>query len=264
MSRHSAGTTGAPSSRLWGPAGGDPRRRTGVPGVDLAALDLPCPATRRPPPSSSWRLRHPVPTWSSKMSSQPDAHRLRRRPAPHGRHRRGRRQGGTGGEPVADIRPGLRPGGHHIAGPRSERASTRSRPWPSPRPSPRGRPRLADAAELRVKESDRIGTIAQELSQLGIDGRPGPNLSRPPPPPGWERDRRVLTSIPSGRVRASGAERSDSVTRRPRRGHLVRPAAKPGDCQGRSCSMTPISRRRWGHQREAWPGGPHRRAPRSP
>jgi 3-phosphoshikimate 1-carboxyvinyltransferase len=31
-----------------------------------------------------------------------------------------------------------------------------------------GTTRVADAAELRVKESDRIGTIAQELSQLGI------------------------------------------------------------------------------------------------
>jgi len=32
-----------------------------------------------------------------------------------------------------------------------------------------GTTEVADAAELRVKESDRIGTIAQELSQLGID-----------------------------------------------------------------------------------------------
>jgi 3-phosphoshikimate 1-carboxyvinyltransferase len=31
-----------------------------------------------------------------------------------------------------------------------------------------GTTEVADAAELRVKESDRIGTIAQELSQLGI------------------------------------------------------------------------------------------------
>ena len=31
-----------------------------------------------------------------------------------------------------------------------------------------GATEVADAAELRVKESDRIGTVAQELSQLGI------------------------------------------------------------------------------------------------
>src|SRR5205085_1538356 len=31
-----------------------------------------------------------------------------------------------------------------------------------------GTTEVADAAELRVKESDRIGTVAQELSQLGI------------------------------------------------------------------------------------------------
>ena len=37
-----------------------------------------------------------------------------------------------------------------------------------------GTTEVADAAELRVKESDRIGTVAQELSQLGIavDTRP--------------------------------------------------------------------------------------------
>ena len=37
-----------------------------------------------------------------------------------------------------------------------------------PRRSPRGRRRIRDAAELRVKESDRIATTAAELAKFGV------------------------------------------------------------------------------------------------
>jgi 3-phosphoshikimate 1-carboxyvinyltransferase len=38
-----------------------------------------------------------------------------------------------------------------------------------------GTTEIADAAELRIKESDRVGTVSQELSQLGITVEPRPD-----------------------------------------------------------------------------------------
>jgi len=39
--------------------------------------------------------------------------------------------------------------------------------WLWRRPRPRGRPIVRDAAELRVKETDRIATVVEELRRLG-------------------------------------------------------------------------------------------------
>jgi 3-phosphoshikimate 1-carboxyvinyltransferase len=80
-----------------------------------------------------------------------------------------------GGEPVGDIRA--------AAGPlRATRIAGDEIPWvideiPALAVAAAfaaGTTEVADAGELRVKESDRIGTITQELSQLGVAVRPGP------------------------------------------------------------------------------------------
>jgi 3-phosphoshikimate 1-carboxyvinyltransferase len=73
------------------------------------------------------------------------------------------------GEPVGDIRAVAGPlRGTTMAGDEIPRVIDEIPALAVAAAFARGTTEVADAAELRVKESDRIGTIAQELSQLGI------------------------------------------------------------------------------------------------
>ncbi len=72
------------------------------------------------------------------------------------------------GEPVADLVVG--PAGS--AAPKSRRgkfpaSSTRSRCSPSSHPGPAGSPTFRGVGELRVKESDRLSLIAENLRAVG-------------------------------------------------------------------------------------------------
>jgi 3-phosphoshikimate 1-carboxyvinyltransferase len=74
-----------------------------------------------------------------------------------------------GGEPVGDIRAAAGPlQATTIAGDEIPRVIDEIPALAVAAAFAAGRTEVADAAELRVKESDRIGTVAQELSQLGI------------------------------------------------------------------------------------------------
>jgi 3-phosphoshikimate 1-carboxyvinyltransferase len=77
-----------------------------------------------------------------------------------------------GGEPVGEIRAAAGPlRGTRIAGDEIPRVIDEIPALAVAAAFASGTTEVADAAELRVKESDRIGTIAQELSQLGITVR---------------------------------------------------------------------------------------------
>ena len=74
-----------------------------------------------------------------------------------------------GGEPVGDIRAAAGPlRATRIAGDEIPRVIDEIPALAVAAAFAAGTTEVADAAELRVKESDRIGTVAQELSQLGI------------------------------------------------------------------------------------------------
>jgi 3-phosphoshikimate 1-carboxyvinyltransferase len=74
-----------------------------------------------------------------------------------------------GGEPVGDIRAASGPlRATTIAGEEIPRVIDEIPALAVAAAFAAGTTEVADAAELRVKESDRIGTVAQELSQLGI------------------------------------------------------------------------------------------------
>jgi 3-phosphoshikimate 1-carboxyvinyltransferase len=74
-----------------------------------------------------------------------------------------------GGEPVGDIRAAAGPlRATTIAGDEIPRVIDEIPALAVAAAFAEGTTEVADAAELRVKESDRIGTVAQELSQLGI------------------------------------------------------------------------------------------------
>jgi 3-phosphoshikimate 1-carboxyvinyltransferase len=74
-----------------------------------------------------------------------------------------------GGEPVGDIRAASGPlRATTIAGDEIPRVIDEIPALAVAAAFAAGTTEVADAAELRVKESDRIGTVAQELSQLGI------------------------------------------------------------------------------------------------
>jgi len=74
-----------------------------------------------------------------------------------------------GGEPVGDIRAAAGPlRSTTIAGDEIPRVIDEIPALAVAAAFAEGVTEVADAAELRVKESDRIGTVAQELSQLGI------------------------------------------------------------------------------------------------
>ncbi|HYH48659.1 MAG TPA: 3-phosphoshikimate 1-carboxyvinyltransferase, partial [Acidimicrobiia bacterium] len=74
-----------------------------------------------------------------------------------------------GGEPVGDIRAAAGPlRGTTMAGDEIPRIIDEIPVLAVAAAFAAGVTEVADAAELRVKESDRIGTIEQELSQLGI------------------------------------------------------------------------------------------------
>jgi 3-phosphoshikimate 1-carboxyvinyltransferase len=74
-----------------------------------------------------------------------------------------------GGEPVGDIRAVAGPlRGTTMAGDEIPRVIDEIPALAVAAAFATGTTEVADAAELRVKESDRIGTIAEELSQLGI------------------------------------------------------------------------------------------------
>ena len=74
-----------------------------------------------------------------------------------------------GGEPVGDIRAAYGPlRATTIAGDEIPRVIDEIPALAVAAAFAAGTTDVADAAELRVKESDRIGTVAQELSQLGI------------------------------------------------------------------------------------------------
>jgi 3-phosphoshikimate 1-carboxyvinyltransferase len=78
-----------------------------------------------------------------------------------------------GGEPVGDIRAAARPlRGTTIAGEEIPRVIDEIPALAVAAAFAAGTTEVADAAELRVKESDRIGTVAQELSQLGVTVEP--------------------------------------------------------------------------------------------
>ena len=114
------------------------------------------PASRRVASSPRGRLPEPGPhrlrrraarAWAPASTVEPTEERL--------------------GEPVGDSPSEPGPLHRHDDRARRGRSSTRSRRSRSPPPSPRASPRSATRAELRVKESDRIGTIGQELSPDG-------------------------------------------------------------------------------------------------
>jgi 3-phosphoshikimate 1-carboxyvinyltransferase len=74
-----------------------------------------------------------------------------------------------GGEPVGDIRAAAGPlRATRIAGDEIPRVIDEIPALAVAAAFAAGTTEVADAAELRVKESDRVGTVAQELSQLGI------------------------------------------------------------------------------------------------
>ena len=74
-----------------------------------------------------------------------------------------------GGEPVGDIRAAFGPLlATTMAGDEIPRVIDEIPALAVAAAFAAGTTEVADAAELRVKESDRIGTVAQELSQLGI------------------------------------------------------------------------------------------------
>ena len=74
-----------------------------------------------------------------------------------------------GGEPVGDIRAAAGPlRATTMAGDEIPRVIDEIPALAVAAAFAEGTTEVADAAELRVKESDRIGTVAQELSQLGI------------------------------------------------------------------------------------------------
>ena len=74
-----------------------------------------------------------------------------------------------GGEPVGDIRAAYGPlQATAMAGDEIPRVIDEIPALAVAAAFAAGTTEVADAAELRVKESDRIGTVAQELSQLGI------------------------------------------------------------------------------------------------
>ena len=74
-----------------------------------------------------------------------------------------------GGEPVGDIRAAYGPlQATTMAGDEIPRVIDEIPALAVAAAFAAGTTEVADAAELRVKESDRIGTVAQELSQLGI------------------------------------------------------------------------------------------------
>ena len=78
-----------------------------------------------------------------------------------------------GGEPVGDIRAAAGPlRATTIAGDEIPRVIDEIPALAVAAAFAAGTTEVADAAELRVKESDRIGTVAQELSQLGIAVEP--------------------------------------------------------------------------------------------
>ena len=74
-----------------------------------------------------------------------------------------------GGEPVGDIRAAYGPlQATTMAGDEIPRVIDEIPALAVAAAFAAGTTEVADAAELRVKESDRIGTVAQELSQLGV------------------------------------------------------------------------------------------------
>ena len=78
-----------------------------------------------------------------------------------------------GGEPVGDIRAAAGPlRATTMAGDEIPRVIDEIPALAVAAAFAAGTTEVADAAELRVKESDRIGTIAQELSQLGLPVEP--------------------------------------------------------------------------------------------
>jgi len=78
-----------------------------------------------------------------------------------------------GGEPVGDIRAAAGPlRATTMAGDEIPRVLDEIPALAVAAAFAAGTTEVADAAELRVKESDRIGTIAQELSQLGVTVEP--------------------------------------------------------------------------------------------
>jgi len=81
-----------------------------------------------------------------------------------------------GGEPVGDIRAAAGPlRATRIAGDEIPRVIDEIPALAVAAAFATGTTEVADAAELRVKESDRVGTVAQELGQLGVDVEPRPD-----------------------------------------------------------------------------------------
>ncbi|HKN39837.1 MAG TPA: 3-phosphoshikimate 1-carboxyvinyltransferase [Acidimicrobiia bacterium] len=81
-----------------------------------------------------------------------------------------------GGEPVGDIRAAAGPlRATRIAGDEIPRVIDEIPALAVAAAFAAGTTEVADAAELRVKESDRVGTVAQELCQLGVTVEPKPD-----------------------------------------------------------------------------------------
>ncbi len=152
-----------------------PRRSTAA--RACAGRTSPCPATSRAPPSSSWpRSSCPTPRSGSTASSSPP--RAPRSSRCCGRWAGTSRPGSrrpTRSPSARSWRPRRGSTGRRSTRPSCPRSSTRCRPSPSPPPSPTGTFTVTGAAELRVKESDRIAALAEGLTALGARVRELPD-----------------------------------------------------------------------------------------
>ncbi len=138
-----------------------------------------------------------------------------------------------GGEPVGDIRVAAGPlRATAIGGDEIPRVIDEIPALAVAAAFAAGTTEVADAAELRVKESDRIGTVAQELSQLGIAVEP-------------RADGLVITGgAPHGAMFEEPRRPPDRHGRRHRRQRLRGPVHGPGLARGRL--VLPRLRRRPG------------------
>ena len=104
---------------------------------------------------------------------QPDSSRLRRRVAAHGCRHRGRCRGERDGEPVGDLVVRSAPlTATMIAGAEIPNVQDEVPALAIAAAFADGVTEIRDAAELAVKESNRIGTLHQELTQLGLAVEP--------------------------------------------------------------------------------------------
>ena len=222
------------------------------------------PAIRRRPRSSRSPPRsRPVPTSCSRRVVQPDAHRFRRRAATHGRRHRGRsrraRRAASRSASCACARRRLH--GTTIEGDEIPNVIDEIPALAIAAAFADGVTDIRDAAELVVKESNRIGALQQELAELGVgvearaDGLVDPRWSparrdldesrRPPHRDGGrrrrQRDRRRIdrARLASRRVVVS------RVRRAPRRAHRRAMSTATRRRDRRAVGLGEVDRRAW-------------------